>query len=69
MYGSTGTGSSGHLIGTMLAQRAGTEATHVPYCGGDPSITALLANEAPYVFDTVQTSRPLVLECACAAWR
>ncbi|HWX48462.1 MAG TPA: tripartite tricarboxylate transporter substrate binding protein [Roseomonas sp.] len=62
MYGSAGTGSSGHLIGAMFAQRAGIEVTHVPYRGGGPSITALLANEIQYVFDTVQTSRPLVLE-------
>jgi tripartite-type tricarboxylate transporter receptor subunit TctC len=62
MYGSAGTGSSGHLIGAMFAQRAGLEVTHVPYRGGGPSITALLANEIQFVFDTVQTSRPLVLE-------
>ena len=62
MYGSAGTGSSGHLIGAMFAQRAGIEISHVPYRGGGPSITALLANEIQFVFDTVQTSRPLVLE-------
>lgn len=62
MFGSAGTGSSGHLIGTMFAQRAGIEVSHVPYRGGGPSITALLANEIQFVFDTVQTSRPLVLE-------
>lgn len=62
MYGSAGTGSSGHLIGAMFAQRAGLDVTHVPYRGGGPSITALLANEIQFVFDTVQTSRPLVAE-------
>jgi tripartite-type tricarboxylate transporter receptor subunit TctC len=61
-YGSAGTGSSGHLIGEMFAMRAGLTMTHVPYRGGGPSITALLANEIQLVFDTVQTSRPLVLE-------
>jgi tripartite-type tricarboxylate transporter receptor subunit TctC len=62
LYGSAGTGSSGHLIGAMFAQRTGLDATNVPYRGGGPSITALLANEIQFVFDTVQTSRPLVLE-------
>jgi tripartite-type tricarboxylate transporter receptor subunit TctC len=62
MYGSAGSGSSGHLIGAMFAQRAGLEATHIPYRGGGPSITALMANEIQFVFDTVQTSRPLVLD-------
>jgi tripartite-type tricarboxylate transporter receptor subunit TctC len=62
LYGSAGTGSSGHLIGAMFTQQAGIEATHVPYRGGGPAVTALLANEIQFVFDTVQTSRPLVLE-------
>lgn len=61
-YGSAGTGSSGHLIGEMFAMRAGLTITHVPYRGGGPSITGLLANEVQFVFDTVQTSRPLVLD-------
>lgn len=62
LYGSAGIGSSGHLIGEMFARRAGIQMTHVPYRGGGPSITALLANEIQLVFDTVQTSRPLVAE-------
>jgi tripartite-type tricarboxylate transporter receptor subunit TctC len=62
MYGSAGIGSSGHLIGAMFAQQAGIQATHVPYRGGGPAVTGLLANEIQFVFDTVQTTRPQVLE-------
>ncbi|MBO1075055.1 Bug family tripartite tricarboxylate transporter substrate binding protein [Roseomonas marmotae] len=60
LYGSAGIGSSGHLIGALFAQQAGIEVTHVPYRGGGPSITGLLANEIQYVFDTIQGSRSLV---------
>lgn len=62
LYGSAGIGSSGHLIGEMFARRVGIQMTHVPYRGGGPSITGLLGNEIQLVFDTVQTSRPLVVD-------
>src|SRR5262245_60128850 len=41
-YGSGGTGSIGHLAGALLVARAGVDATHIPFSGGAPAVTALL---------------------------
>jgi tripartite-type tricarboxylate transporter receptor subunit TctC len=59
-FGSAGVGSSGHLIGEMFKLAAGIDMVHVPYKGGGPSIAGLMANEVQVVFDTINTSRPLV---------
>ena len=44
-FGSTGNGSTLHLAGELFKQRAGIEILHVPYRGGAPAVTALLAGE------------------------
>ncbi len=44
-YGSAGAGGINHLGSEMLAQRTGMELVHVPYKGGTPAATALLAGE------------------------
>ncbi len=44
-YGSTGPGSMPHLVGEHLRAAAGIDIVHVPYRGGAPLATALLANE------------------------
>jgi len=46
-YGTTGIGSTQHLGGLMLAQMAGIEIEHVPYKGGNPTITDVLAGAIP----------------------
>lgn len=43
-YGSWGIGSSGHLLGLLLAQQTGLTLTHVPYKGVTPLITDLLGD-------------------------
>lgn len=43
-YGSWGLGSSGHLLGLLLAQQTGLNLIHVPYKGVSPLITDLLGN-------------------------
>jgi tripartite-type tricarboxylate transporter receptor subunit TctC len=44
-WGSTGRGSSGHVMGAMLHHVATAEnTTHVPYAGEAPVVTALLSN-------------------------
>src|SRR5581483_7707335 len=44
-FGSTGSGSSVHLAGELFKLRAGIEVLHIPYRGGAPAVTALLAGE------------------------
>lgn len=49
-FGTPGVGTAPHLSGTLLFQRAGAvEATHVPYAGTTPSMTALLAGDIDVV--------------------
>jgi tripartite-type tricarboxylate transporter receptor subunit TctC len=44
-YGSSGVGSTTHLAGALLAQRAGVELLHVPYRGVAQAVSALLAGD------------------------
>jgi tripartite-type tricarboxylate transporter receptor subunit TctC len=44
-FGSAGSGSSVHLAGELFKMRAGIDVLHVPYRGGAPAVTALLAGE------------------------
>ena len=41
-YGSSGSGSTSHLVSAALAQRAGITLTHVPYKGAVQSLTDLI---------------------------
>lgn len=59
-YGSFGTGSTAHMAGELLDVMAGTRAIHVPYKGGGPAITALLANDIHTVIGTVPLVMPYV---------
>ena len=49
-YGSGGPGTIAHLAGAMFAQRAGFEATHVPYKGGGQAVTDLIAGQTEMYF-------------------
>jgi len=44
-YGSTGSGTTGHLAFAQIRQVTGMDAVHVPYKGGAPQITALISGE------------------------
>jgi len=43
-----GNGSQSHLNGTALMMAANFQSVHVPYKGGGPSMTAVIANEAQW---------------------
>src|SRR5499426_3565532 len=51
-YGSAGAGTVFHLTGELFKQLTGLPLQHVPYRGGAPTITALLAGEIPLAFET-----------------
>jgi tripartite-type tricarboxylate transporter receptor subunit TctC len=44
-FGSTGNGSTLHLAGELFKMRAGVDILHVPYRGGGPAVTGVLAGE------------------------
>ncbi|WP_370627890.1 tripartite tricarboxylate transporter substrate binding protein [Acidovorax sp. sif0715] len=49
-YGSAGNGSSAHLAGALFNSMASGSMTHVPYKGGAPANTDLLAGQIQAVF-------------------
>ena len=57
-YGSVGNCSHGHLIGELFKQVAGIGISHVPYKGGMPAITDLVAGHLPAGVLTVASVGP-----------
>jgi len=53
-------GSSGHLAGAMLNQRAGIKAVEVVYRGASPALTDLIGGQVDYMVDNLITALPLV---------
>jgi tripartite-type tricarboxylate transporter receptor subunit TctC len=49
-YGSGGVGSIGHLSGALLVARAGLDSVHVPFSGGGPATSALIAGQIHMYF-------------------
>ncbi len=54
-YGSAGIGNTIHLASAMLNARAGTDMVHVPYKGGGPVLSALMAGEIQWMFGNPST--------------
>ncbi len=49
-YGTTGVGSSNHLVSELFAGKAGIRMTHIPYRGTALAVTDLLAGQVQMVF-------------------
>ncbi|MEK7230463.1 MAG: tripartite tricarboxylate transporter substrate binding protein, partial [Pseudomonadota bacterium] len=49
-YGSSGTGSTLHLVGELFGQMTGTVSVHVPYKGTGPAITDLIGGQIQFIF-------------------
>jgi len=56
--GSGGNGSANHLSLEMFKQRAGIQATHIPYKGSGPATIALMSGEVDFSFAGALTSLP-----------
>jgi tripartite-type tricarboxylate transporter receptor subunit TctC len=48
-FGSGGTGTSSHIGCVLLDQTIGVDVTHIPYRGGGPAMTDLIAGRVDYV--------------------
>ncbi len=48
-YGSAGIGSTHHLAGELLSKMGKVDLLHVPYRGDAAALTALLANDVPFI--------------------
>jgi tripartite-type tricarboxylate transporter receptor subunit TctC len=49
-FASAGNGTSGHLALELFKQRAGIDAVHVPYKGGGPALSEVLAGQVQALF-------------------
>ncbi|MCU0946615.1 MAG: tripartite tricarboxylate transporter substrate binding protein, partial [Rubritepida sp.] len=52
-YGSSGTGSVGHILAEMFQRATGITLTHVPYRGSAALLPDLLNGQVPLAFDTL----------------
>jgi tripartite-type tricarboxylate transporter receptor subunit TctC len=57
-YGSGGPGSIGHIHGELLKNTTGINMVHVPYRGGAPMTTDLIANTIPVAIDVITSYVP-----------
>ena len=59
-YSTGGIGTLPHLNAELFKSVSETNILHVPYKGGGPSLTAVVAGEVQMTFDTVSTSLQLI---------
>ncbi len=57
-YASSGIGTSVHLAMELFKSMAGIEVTHIPYKGGSPSVSAVVAGEAQMMINPLATAKP-----------
>lgn len=57
-YGSSGVGGAGHLAMALFESMAGVDAVHVPYKGGAPAVTDLVAGRLSLMMANLTTAQP-----------
>lgn len=59
-FASSGTGGAPHLAGEIFQQATGVQLVHVPYKGGGPAMTDLMAGRVDMLFASVLETIPYV---------
>ena len=59
-YGTSGSGSTGHVAAELLMRQAGVRMLHVPYKGNAQSMVDLMGGQITMMFDQVSTSAPQI---------
>ncbi len=59
-FATAGVGTLPHLTYELFRMEAGIRALNVPYAGGAPALTAVIAGQADVLFDLVRTRVPAV---------
>ncbi len=59
-YASAGNGGAQHLAGELFKQAAKVSITHIPYRGGAPALTDLIAGQVDLMFSATSASGPFV---------
>jgi len=59
-YATSGIGSPGHLAVALLESRTGVKMSHIPYKGGGPAVTDLIAGHIPCFVAVISTGIPPV---------
>ncbi len=59
-FASAGNGTSDHLTAELMWQETGTKATHVPYKGGAPAMSDLIAGQVDATFMNINTGLPSI---------
>ena len=59
-FASSGNGSAPHLAGEMLAIATTTKLVHIPFKGGAPALTEVMAGRVHLLFSTVTQALPFI---------
>jgi tripartite-type tricarboxylate transporter receptor subunit TctC len=59
-YASSSNGSGNHIAAELLARRTGIKMQHVPYKGGGPAVTDLMAGQVQVFFNSPSSTVPYV---------
>jgi tripartite-type tricarboxylate transporter receptor subunit TctC len=57
-YGSSGVGGASHLAAALFINMAAADAQHVPYKGGAPAVTDLVAGRVHFMMANLTTAQP-----------